>query len=83
MTFPRSIVAGLGAFLPETVLSNAELARRVDTSDDWIVSRTGIRRRRIAGEHEKTSDLALKAATPDEAAIQARLTPTFTALTGA
>jgi 3-oxoacyl-[acyl-carrier-protein] synthase-3 len=60
--FTRSIVIGLGAFLPETVLTNAELAARVDTSDDWIVSRTGIRRRRIAATGEKTSDLALKAA---------------------
>jgi 3-oxoacyl-[acyl-carrier-protein] synthase-3 len=62
VTFVRSIVTGLGAFLPQTVLSNADLARRVDTSDEWIVSRTGIRRRRIAAPDEKTSDLALKAA---------------------
>jgi 3-oxoacyl-[acyl-carrier-protein] synthase-3 len=62
VTFTRSIITGLGAFLPETVLTNAELATRVDTSDDWIVSRTGIRRRRIAAPGEKTSDLALKAA---------------------
>lgn len=62
MTFTRSIISGLGAFLPETVLTNAELATRVDTSDDWIVSRTGIRRRRIAAAGEKTSDLALNAA---------------------
>ncbi|HLY05323.1 MAG TPA: beta-ketoacyl-ACP synthase III [Rhizomicrobium sp.] len=62
MTLTRSMVTGLGSFLPETVLTNAELARRVDTSDEWIVSRTGISRRRIAAEGEKTSDLALKAA---------------------
>ena len=62
MTFTRSIISGLGAFLPETVLTNAELATRVDTSDEWIASRTGIRRRRIAAPGEKTSDLALSAA---------------------
>ena len=62
MTLTRSIITGLGAYLPETVLTNADLARRVDTSDEWIVSRTGIRRRRIAAPGEKTSDLALKAA---------------------
>jgi len=62
VTFTRSIVTGLGAFLPETVLSNAELAARVDTSDEWIVSRTGIKRRRIAAPGENTSDLAFRAA---------------------
>ena len=62
MTVIRSQVAGLGAYLPETVLTNIELARKVDTSDEWIVERTGIRERRIAKEGEKTSDLALKAA---------------------
>jgi 3-oxoacyl-[acyl-carrier-protein] synthase-3 len=67
VTFTRSIVTGLGVFLPETVLSNADLARRVDTSDEWIVSRTGIKRRRIAAPGEKTSDLAFKAA---EAALR-------------
>jgi len=58
----RSEVIGLGAYLPERVLTNAELARRVDTSDEWIVARTGIRRRHIAAEGEATSHLALKAA---------------------
>lgn len=67
MTFIRSMITGVGAYLPETILTNAELATRVDTSDDWIVSRTGIRRRRIAAEGEKTSDLALKSA---EAALR-------------
>jgi 3-oxoacyl-[acyl-carrier-protein] synthase-3 len=58
----RSLITGLGAHLPETVLTNAELARRVDTSDDWIVSRTGIRRRRIAKPGETTSELGFHAA---------------------
>ena len=62
MTVIRSQVIGLGAYLPETVLTNTELAKKVDTSDEWIVERTGIRERRIAQPGEKTSDLAVKAA---------------------
>jgi 3-oxoacyl-[acyl-carrier-protein] synthase-3 len=58
----RSQVIGCGAFLPDKILSNAELAKMVDTSDAWIVDRTGIRRRHIARDGEKTSDLALRAA---------------------
>ncbi len=58
----RSVVAGCGAYLPERVVTNAELAERVDTSDAWIVQRTGIRERRLAAEGEKTSDLASAAA---------------------
>ena len=60
----RSVVAGCGAYLPERILTNAELAKTVDTSDEWIVRRTGIRHRHIAAEGEKTSDLALAAALP-------------------
>jgi len=63
----RSVILGVGSHLPERVLTNAELAKQVDTSDEWIVERTGIRERRIAGEGEKTSDLAIKAA---EAALK-------------
>jgi 3-oxoacyl-[acyl-carrier-protein] synthase-3 len=58
----RSVILGVGSYLPDRVLSNAELAKRVDTSDEWIVERTGIRERRIAAEGEKTSDLAIVAA---------------------
>jgi 3-oxoacyl-[acyl-carrier-protein] synthase III len=58
----RSELIGCGAYLPEGVLTNAELATRVDTSDEWITDRTGIRRRHIAGEGEYTSHLAMKAA---------------------
>lgn len=58
----RSVFLGCGSYVPERVLTNAELARRVDTSNEWIVERTGIRERRIAAENEKTSDLAVKAA---------------------
>ena len=63
----RSIVAGCGAYLPSRILSNAELARKLETSDEWIVQRTGIRERRIAADGEMTSDLAIRAA---EAALK-------------
>lgn len=58
----RSVIAGCGGYLPERVLTNQELAARVDTSDEWIVARSGIRERRIAAEGETTSHLALHAA---------------------
>jgi len=58
----RSVVLGHGAYLPERVLTNAELAKMVDTSDDWIVQRTGIKERHIAADGEFTSHLGLKAA---------------------
>lgn len=55
-------VAGLGAYLPENVVTNDDLAQHLDTSDEWIRSRTGIRERHYAAESEATSDLALHAA---------------------
>jgi 3-oxoacyl-[acyl-carrier-protein] synthase-3 len=55
-------ITGLGAYVPERVLTNEELAQLVDTSDEWIVTRTGIRERRIAADTEALSDLALPAA---------------------
>jgi 3-oxoacyl-[acyl-carrier-protein] synthase III len=58
----RACVRGVGAALPARAVSNAELAMTVDTSDDWIVQRTGIRQRYVAGPDETTSSLALKAA---------------------
>jgi len=58
----RSVVIGCGSYLPARVLTNADLAKQVDTSDEWIVQRTGIRMRHIAAEGETTSDLALRAA---------------------
>jgi 3-oxoacyl-[acyl-carrier-protein] synthase III len=58
----RSQVVGCGAYLPERVVTNDELARRLDTSDEWIRQRTGIAERRIAADGELTSDLALAAA---------------------
>ena len=57
----RSQIAGCGAYLPKRVLTNAELAKTVDTSDQWIVERTGIRQRHIAAPGERTSDLAIMA----------------------
>ena len=57
-----SRIAGTGSYLPAEVLTNAELARRVDSSDEWIRTRTGIRQRHIAAPGEATSDLALNAA---------------------
>lgn len=62
MSVIRSTVLGCGSYLPERVLTNAELATMVDTSDEWIVQRTGICQRHIAGEGEVTSDLAVAAA---------------------
>ena len=56
-----SRIAGTGRYLPATILSNEELARRVETSDEWIRTRTGIRQRHIAAPGETTSDLALHA----------------------
>src|SRR5580704_13301797 len=58
----RSHVIACGGYLPERIVSNAELAERLDTSDEWIVQRTGIRQRHVAAPGEFTSDLALKAA---------------------
>jgi len=58
----RSVVLGCGSYLPQRVLTNQELAKTVDTSDKWIVQRTGIRERHVAAPGEHTSDLALAAA---------------------
>jgi 3-oxoacyl-[acyl-carrier-protein] synthase III len=56
-----SRITGTGSYLPEKVLTNRDLEQIVDTSDEWIYSRTGIRQRHIAADHENTSDLALVA----------------------
>jgi 3-oxoacyl-[acyl-carrier-protein] synthase-3 len=58
----RAYVAGCGAYLPSRIVTNDELAQRVDTSDAWIVERTGIRQRHVAADGEMTSDLAIAAA---------------------
>ncbi|MFH1454085.1 MAG: beta-ketoacyl-ACP synthase III [Armatimonadota bacterium] len=54
-------IAGIGAYAPPKILSNADLEKIVETSDEWITSRTGIKERRIAEKHEATSDIAIKA----------------------
>lgn len=55
-------IAGTGSYLPERIVTNSELESRIDTSDEWIVSRTGIESRHVAADGEMTSDLALHAA---------------------
>jgi 3-oxoacyl-[acyl-carrier-protein] synthase-3 len=57
----HSRIIGTGSYLPEKVLTNRDLERMVETSDEWIVTRTGIRERRIAGDDQMASDLALEA----------------------
>ncbi|MEU6084037.1 beta-ketoacyl-ACP synthase III [Streptomyces sp. NPDC047108] len=71
-----AVLAGVGAWLPETVVTNDELARHLDTSDEWILTRTGIRRRRVIAPGESTGSLAveagrraLKSAGTDEAGV--------------
>jgi 3-oxoacyl-[acyl-carrier-protein] synthase-3 len=66
---PRSIkslrtvsIIGTGSYLPDKILTNADLSRMVDTSDEWITTRTGIKERRVAAKEETTSDMATKAA---------------------
>ncbi|MCX6369581.1 MAG: ketoacyl-ACP synthase III [Armatimonadetes bacterium] len=61
-TLRRATIAGIGKYTPERILTNDELSQIVDTNDEWIVQRTGIRERRIAAENEATSDMAVKAA---------------------
>ena len=58
----KAKIIGWGSYLPEKILSNSDLEKIVDTSDDWIVTRTGMKERRIAGDQEFSSDMGLKAA---------------------
>ena len=62
MALIRSVVLGSGSYLPERIVTNQELEERIATSDAWIVQRTGIRQRHIAGDHETTSFLGIRAA---------------------
>ena len=66
-------IIGTGSYLPEKIVTNADLSRIVDTSDDWITTRTGIKERRIAAKDENTSDMATKAAL--KAIEQAKISP--------
>ncbi|MGH2349407.1 MAG: beta-ketoacyl-ACP synthase III [bacterium] len=69
----RATITGLGVYVPPAVLTNDELARRLDTSDEWITTRTGIKRRHLAGPDQATSDLGIIAARAalDEAGVDA------------
>ncbi|HOW88619.1 MAG TPA: 3-oxoacyl-ACP synthase, partial [Candidatus Omnitrophota bacterium] len=74
MTAPyRAAITGLGAYVPEKILTNADLEKMVETTDEWIRTRTGIRERHIAAADQATSDLALPAS--QEALKNAGLTP--------
>src|SRR6266850_1323275 len=69
----RAKIVGVGAYAPKRILSNADLEKMVETNDEWIVQRSGIRERHIADETEATSDLAVKAA--QQALERANLVP--------
>src|SRR5947209_11721305 len=73
---PRRTVSiiGTGSYVPKKILTNKDLSRMVDTSDEWITTRTGIKERRIAAKDEQTSDMAAKAAL--KAIEQAKISPT-------
>ena len=73
MAVIRSVIRGVGAHLPKRVMTNADIAKIVDTSDEWIVERTGIRARHIADENEQTSDLGIAAA--KQALVRAGIDP--------
>jgi len=62
MSSPSTVILGTGSYAPERILTNAELSKTVDTSDEWIRTRSGIRERRIAAAGEQTSDLGVQAA---------------------
>ena len=61
MSVVRSVIRSVGAHLPKRIMTNDDLAKIIDTSDEWIRERTGIRQRHIADEHELTSDLGIAA----------------------
>ncbi len=73
MAYASTVILGTGSYTPSRILTNDELSRTVDTSDEWIVTRTGIRERRIAAPGEHTSDMGVKAA--QAALADAKLTP--------
>lgn len=73
MAVIRSVIRGVGAHLPKRIVTNDELAKIIDTSDEWIRERTGIRQRHIADDHEHTSDLGTAAA--KQALVRAGIDP--------
>src|ERR1700747_1929550 len=66
-------IVGTGSYVPEKILTNEDLSRMVDTSDEWITTRTGLKERRIAAKDKNTSDMAAKAAL--NAIEQAKISP--------
>lgn len=62
MTVRRSVIMGCGHYLPENIVTNDDFSKKIDTSDEWIVERTGIKQRHFAADDEYTSDLAMAAA---------------------
>ncbi len=73
MAVNRSVIRGVGAYLPKRVMTNADMSKLVDTTDDWITERTGIKQRHIAAEGELTSDLGIAAAR--QALVRAGIDP--------
>ena len=73
MTLIRSVIRGVGAYLPKRIMTNDDLARMVDTSDAWIRERTGIEQRHVAEEGELTSDLGIAASR--QALVRAGIDP--------
>jgi 3-oxoacyl-[acyl-carrier-protein] synthase III len=73
MVVYRSVIRGVGAYLPKRIMTNADMSKIVDTTDDWIVERTGIRARHIAADGELTSDLGMAAA--KQALVRAGIDP--------
>ncbi len=73
MAVIRSVIRGVGAHLPKRVMTNADISQIVETSDEWIVERSGIRQRHIAGDDELTSDLGIAAA--HQALVRAGIDP--------
>ena len=70
--FPSAVIVGTGHYVPDKVLTNADMEKLVDTSNEWIMERTGIRERRIAAPDQAASDLAFAAA--EKALADATLT---------
>ncbi len=62
MSIIRSVISGTGSYLPKNIVTNKDLEKKIDTTDEWIIERTGIERRHIAADDELTSDLAVQAA---------------------
>ncbi len=69
----RSVIRGVGAYLPKRIMTNDDISKIVDTNNDWIVERTGIKQRHIAGDNEFTSDLGIAAA--HQALVRAGIDP--------